>query len=320
MKAKFILSGSVRLAVISISLAACTLLMLTGCGGPKSPVVVIYTSQDEVYAEPIFKDFEQETGIKVEPVYDSESVKTVGLVNRLIKEAGQPQCDVFWNNEEFRTRQLAAHGVFRETNGWTELGYRTRRMLINTNLLPIDKAPKTFSDVTNEMWRGKVVLSYPLFGTTSTHFLAFRQRWGDAAWQAWCKALLANQPKVVDGNSIAAKLVSGGEAWIGFADSDDIAAEQHEGKPVVALPVTDETLYLPNTVGVVRGAPHLVEAERLFEYLKTLAVSQKLVDKQALEGTSLDPKRPVQGLLVDWDALLRDLETGTAEMNQIFLR
>ena len=317
MKAKMmrLLSGPVRLAVIALSLLA-----LAGCGGSHSPVVVIYTSQDEVYAEPIFKDFEKETGIKVEPVYDSESVKTVGLVNRLIKEAGQPQCDVFWNNEDFRTRQLAAHGVFRETNGWTELGYRTRRMLINTNLLPLDKAPRTFSDVTNEAWRGKVAISYPLFGTTSTHFLAFRQRWGDAAWQAWCRALLANQPKVVDGNSIAAKLVAGGEAWIGFADSDDIAAEQHDGKPVVALPVTDETLFLPNTVGVVRGAPHPAEAEKLFEYLQTKAVSQKLVDAQALEGTSLDPARPIPGLKVDWDALLRDLDPATAEMEKIFLR
>jgi iron(III) transport system substrate-binding protein len=212
-KLRLFVSGPARVAALALGLAAgcCGLLALAGCGS-HAPVVIIYTSQDEQYAEPIFKDFEKETGIKVEPVYDSESVKTVGLVNRLIKEAGTPQCDVFWNNEEFRTRQLAAHGVFRETNGWTELGYRTRRMLINTNLLPLDKAPRTFSDVTNVTWRGKVALSYPLFGTTSTHFLAFRQRWGDAAWQAWCRALLANDPKVVDGNSVAAKLVAGGEA------------------------------------------------------------------------------------------------------------
>src|SRR5579863_1933229 len=172
----------VRLVVLLVGLLA-----LGGCGAGQK-VVVIYTSQDEVYAEPIFKDFEKDTGIKVEAVYDSESVKTVGLVNRLIKENSQPQCDVFWNNEEFRTRQLAAHGVFRATNAWVELGYRTRRMFINTNYLSPDKAPRTFSDVTNEMWRGKVAISYPLFGTTSTHFLAWRQKWGDAQWQAWCRA------------------------------------------------------------------------------------------------------------------------------------
>jgi iron(III) transport system substrate-binding protein len=293
--------------------------LLAGCG-KKAPEVIIYTSQDEVYAEPIFKDFTDVTGIRVRAVYDSEAVKTVGLVNRLLAESANPQCDVFWNNEEFRTRQLLAHGVFRETNAWAELGYRSRRMLINTNLLSPDKAPKLFSDVTNEIWRGKVALAYPLFGTTSTHFLALRQRWGDAAWQTWCQALAANQPKVVDGNSVAAKLVGRGEAWIGFADSDDIEAEKNNGAPVMALPAGADTLYLANTVAVVRNAPHPAEAERFFEYLQQKEVSRRLVDVHALEGATLDPATAAKGLQVDWDSLLKDLDAATKEMEQIFLR
>src|SRR5271154_5960761 len=106
-----------RAAVFSCWLA-CAALSWTGCTKSGPPIVVVYTSQDEVFAEPIFKEFEAQTGIQVRPVYDSEAVKTVGLVNRLLTEKNNPQCDVFWNNEEFRTRQLAAHGVFRETNGW----------------------------------------------------------------------------------------------------------------------------------------------------------------------------------------------------------
>ncbi len=307
-------------AILRLTAALAGALALAGCGGGKSREVVIYTSQDEVYAEPIFKDFEKETGIQVRAVYDSEAVKTVGLVNRLLAETNNPQCDVFWNNEEFRTRQLLAHGVFRETNAWAELGYRSRRMVVNTNLLPLDKAPKTFSEATNELWRGKVALAYPLFGTTSTHFLALRQHWGDEQWQAWCRALVANQPKVVDGNSVAAKLVARGEVWIGFADSDDIAAEQHDGAPVVALPVGDETLFLPNTVAVTRGAPHPAEAEKFFEYLQRKEVSQRLVDAQALEGSTLDSTKGEPQLKVDWDGLLKDLDSATKEMDTIFLR
>jgi iron(III) transport system substrate-binding protein len=307
-------------AVMRLAGALLGAVVMAGCGGGKSREVVIYTSQDEVYAEPIFQDFEKETGIQVRAVYDSEAVKTVGLVNRLLAETNNPQCDVFWNNEEFRTRQLLAHGVFRETNAWAELGYRSRRMVINTNLLPLDKAPKTFSDATNALWRGKVALAYPLFGTTSTHFLALRQRWGDDQWQAWCRALVANQPKVADGNSVAAKLVARGEAWIGFADSDDIAAEQHDGAPVVALPVSDETLFLANTVAVTRGAPHPAEAEQFFEYLQQKEVSQRLVDVQALEGATLDSIKDEPQLKVDWDGLLKDLDPATKEMETIFLR
>src|SRR6266498_2851295 len=223
--------------------------------------VVIYTSQDQVYAEPILQEFEQQTGIDVRAVYDSESVKTVGLVNRLIAEKDRPQCDLFWNNEELRTRQLAAMGVFEK---WVAVGYRSRRIAVNTNKVSLAAAPHSLMELTNETWRGRVALAYPLFGTTAPHFLALRQRWGDERWQNWCRALAANKPFLVDGNSVSAKLVAKGEAWVGLADSDDIAAEQREGAPIIPLPLTEEPLLIPNTVAVVRGARHQQAAEKLY--------------------------------------------------------
>src|SRR2546428_5982568 len=226
-------------------------------------VVVPYCAQDQVYAEPIFRDFEKATGIKVRAVYDSEAVKTVGLANRLLAERSHPQCDAFWGNEEMRTRQLAAQNVFRETNGWAAFGYRSRRMVINTNQLSVASAPHSLIDLTNETWREKVALSYPQFGTTATHFHALRQHWGDDAWQTWCRALAANKPFLVDGNSVVVKVVAKGEAWVGLTDSDDIADGQREGLPIAACPMSGETLLIPNTVAVTRGAPHAEAAQRL---------------------------------------------------------
>jgi iron(III) transport system substrate-binding protein len=297
-----------------------TVVLLTGCGKSQSPVVVIYTSQDEVFAEPILAEFQKETGIQARAVYDSEAVKTVGLVNRLLTERGNPQCDVFWNNEEFRTRQLAAHDVFRKTNGWTHLGYRTRRIVINTNLLIAAAAPRTFSDATNAMWRGKVALAYPLFGTTATHFHALRQHWGAAAWENWCRALAANKPFLVDGNSVVVKMVSQGEASWGFSDSDDIAGAQREGFPVAALTTTDETLFVPNTVGVIRNCPHPEAAQRLYEFISDPKVSAKLVELRALEGATLEPATAATGLQVNWEKLLQDLDAVTDKTKEIFLR
>jgi iron(III) transport system substrate-binding protein len=280
--------------------------------------VVVYTSQDEVYAEKIFKNFEKKTGIKVKAVFDSEAVKTVAMANRLLAERNHPQCDVFWGNEELRTRQLAAEGIFRETNGWSAMGYRTRRLVVNTNLLPIAKAPQKFSEATNQVWRGKVALSYPLFGTTATHFLGLRQHWGDVAWQAWCQALASNKVFLVDGNSMVVKLVGSGEAWFGFSDSDDIKEGQHNGLPIVAMPVGDETLFIPNTLGVIRNAPHPEAAQKLFEYLQSKEVLGQLVEAEALESVEL-PKAGM-GLTADWDSLVRDLNSGTTEIKKIFLR
>jgi iron(III) transport system substrate-binding protein len=145
-----------------------------------------------------------------------------------------------------------------------------------------------------------------------------RQLWGDERWLAWCRALAANKPFIVDGNSVVVKQVARGEAWIGLTDSDDIADGQREGLPIAALPLSRESLLIPNTVAVIRNAPHPEGAQRLFEYLRRREIADQLVQAHALEratdgadGTTLKP---------DWDALLRDLETTTKQLNEIFLR
>src|SRR6266480_3829936 len=290
-------------------------LMFPETGKPQKQRVILYCSQDQVYAEPILKEFEQQTGVKVRALFDSESVKTVGLVNRLMAEKDHPQCEVFWNNEELRTRQLAAQEVFEK---WTAVGYRSRRVAINTNKLALASAPHSLIELTNERWRGRVALAYPLFGTTATHFLALRQTCGDERWQAWCRALATNKPFLVDGNSVAARLVAKGEAWIGLTDSDDIAAEQREGAPVLALSLTEESLLIPNTIAVVRGARHARTAEALFDYLQRPEVVKKLVAAQALEGLS-PPSETNATLRPDWDKLLTGLDGGVQSLKEIFL-
>lgn len=296
---------------------------MLGCGqqGRNGNEVIVYTSQDQVYAEPILKEFEQHTGIKVRSVYDSEAVKTVGLVNRILAEQNHPQCDVFWNNEELRTHQLAARGIFRDSNAWNRIGYRSRRMVINTRQLAEASAPKSLMELTNSAWRGKVALAYPLFGTTATHFMALRQVWGEAKWEEWCRNLQANQPMIVDGNSVVVKLVGRGEALVGLTDSDDIAAGQRDGLPVAALPLTEETLLIPNTVGAIRNGPNPESADHLIEFLCSSPTAERLASIHALESAQLpDDADPNAGLPVNWARLLENLEPATVRLKEIFLR
>jgi len=307
----------VRAVAFILSAWGLAVAFLGGCSGRRESTVIVYCAQDQVFAEPLLADFTRLTGIKARPVFDSEAVKTIGLANRLLAEQSNPQCDVFWGNEELRTRQLAARGVFRATNGFATFGFRSRRIVINTNKVSLAGAPRTLAELTNATWRGKVALAYPMFGTTATQFLALRQRWGDAPWQAWCRALQANRTFLVDGNSVVVKLVGQGEAWIGLTDSDDIAGGIREGLPLAAMPLTPETLLIPNTVAVVRGAPHAPEAEQLFQFLQRPEVATRLVKEAALEGAR--PSQP-SGLPVDWEALLNELDTATASMRNIFLR
>lgn len=278
--------------------------------------MTVYASQDQVYAEPILSEFTRSTGIKVRAVYDSEAVKTVGLANRLLREASNPQCDLFWNNEELRTRQLAARGILRETNAWTAIGYRSRRIVINTNVVASAKAPSGLASLTNSEWRGKIALAYPLFGTTATHFLSLRHHWGPEQWERWCRALQANKPLLLEGNSMVVNLVGRGEAWIGLTDSDDIAAGQRSSLPIAALPLTGESLLIPNTVALIHGSRNPGAADELRAFLQRPETVQRLVAAGALEGL----QAPGTGVKADWTALLNDLDSATDTLRGIFVR
>lgn len=303
--------------LLSWGLLALGLGAISGCGKP-APEVVVYCAQDQVYAEPILTAFTAQTGIRVRPLYDSEAVKTVGLANRLIAERSQPQCDVFWGNEELRTRQLVRAGVL-SSNDWGAFGFRSRRIVVNTNRVAVEAYPRSLTDLTNAVWRGKVALGYPLFGTTATHFAALRQLWGPASWEQWCRALVANAALVVDGNSVTARLVAKGEASAGLTDSDDIAAEQRAGGPVIALPIGPETLLIPNTVALTANAPHPEAGRRLMAYLRSEEVVSKLMRAGALEGgRSSELANPV--LQPDWQLLVDDLPATTACLKEVFLR
>lgn len=295
------------------------LLVVAGCRRDSRATVVVYTSQDQVYAEPLLKGYASEAGVDVRTVFDSEAVKTVGLVNRLIAERGHPQADVFWNNEEFRSHQLAAAGVFASADGFVRFGQRSRRLVINTNLVSVSMAPGRFSELTNAAWNGRVALAYPLFGTTATHFLALRQRWGAEAWLRWCRAMAANRPKLLDGNSQVVRMVGRGEAAVGMTDSDDIVAAQRDGLPVMAMPLTEESLLIPNTAGVVVGSPNPDAARQLLARLQSRTFVDALVQAGALEPVTAGPAQ-AGTLQPDWPALLRDLDRATSDLKEVFLR
>ncbi len=284
-------------------------------GKPRSQVI-IYTSQDQQFAEPILHEFTKQTGIKVRAVYDSEAVKTVGLANRLLAEAKHPQCDVWWSNEALRTRQLARRGAL-DTNTVVEFGFRSRRIVINTNKLALASAPQSLAELTNAAWRGQVALAYPMFGTTSAQFSALRRHWGVERWEQWCRALAANQPFLLDGNSVVVKLVGRGEALVGLTDSDDIAAGQREGLPITSLPTDGDSVLIPNSVAIARHAPHPVEAKKLAGFLTSDAVVMRLITVSALEGKSPESLGHTRA---SWEALLDDLEPATDFLRVVFLR
>ena len=262
------------------------LILLVGCGS-KRDSLTIYTSQDQVYAEPILRDFEKQSGIKIRAIYDSEAVKTVGLVNRLIFEKNNPQCDLFWNNEELRTRQLATKGVLNTSMRIEAFGTRTRQWVWNTNQISMASIPKDLFTLTNAHWRSKVAIALPLFGSTSTHFQILRQKWGKERWKQWCRGLIANDVITVDGNSVVVQLVGRGEVALGITDSDDIRAGLKNQLPIAGKSIVEDGFIIRNSIGYIAGSPYQNLSKRLAEYLQSNSVKDSLIEAGALDSFSV---------------------------------
>ena len=117
--------------------------------GPASPTTVVYVSHDQVFSEPILKDFERDSGIKVRAIYDTEETKSTGAMNRLIARKNNPQADVYWANEPVRAEVLRQQGIaapyvspnaqgipssFKDPDGyWTGFAARARVLIVNKN-------------------------------------------------------------------------------------------------------------------------------------------------------------------------------------------
>jgi iron(III) transport system substrate-binding protein len=271
------------------------LLVVWACTGTDREAVVVYTSLDQIFSEPILQEFERQTGIDVKAVYDVEASKTVGLVNRIIAEAKHPKCDVFWNSEVGRTLQLKKAGllsVYRSPSGtdipdrfkdkdgmWNGFAARARVLIYNTDMLTAEQLPKSIFDLTDPKWKAKVALGYPLLGTIATHMAALYALIGQQQTENFLEGLKKNQVVIVDGNSVVRDIVVQGEVPIGFTDTDDVNVAIQNGEPVnLIFPDQDGigTLLIPNTVALIRGAPNNANGKKLIDYLLSHEVERKL--------------------------------------------
>ncbi len=273
------------------------LLLSTGCWTNTPNDVVVYTALDSEFSTPIFTDFTAATGITVRAKFDTESTKTVGLVQAILAERDRPRCDVFWNNEILNTLRLRRKGLleayvppvaqayppmYRSPQGlWHGFAARARVLIVNTDVVPEDRRPQSIGDLADPKWRGQTAIAKPLFGTTATHAACLFAFWGEPEARRFFHRLKANQVQILSGNKQVALSVAAGRTAFGLTDTDDAIIEQEKGMPVAILyPDQGEdqmgTLFIPNTLAIIRGGPHPQAARRLIDYLLAPAVEGKL--------------------------------------------
>jgi iron(III) transport system substrate-binding protein len=282
-----------------IALASVAILMLAACS--RAPTVVVYVSHDQVFSEPILKDFERDTGIKVRAVYDTEESKSTGAMNRLIAEKNNPQADVYWANEPVRAEVLRQQGIaapyfspsaegipaaFRDPKGyWTGFAARARVLIVNRNTKAKPASVLSYND---PQWRGKTVIANPLFGTTTTQVAALFVLWGDDKARAYMAGLHDNAVKLSGSNGDSADLVARGEFAFSLVDSDDAVNRMRQGEPVEMI-YPDQgadgigCLIVPNAAVLIVGAPHPDLARKLIDYLLSRETEAKLARSDAAQ-------------------------------------
>jgi iron(III) transport system substrate-binding protein len=285
----------------------CSIAAPLGCRGPaQSPdaqrTVTVYVSTDRVFSEPILREYEKRTGVRVNTVYDTEETKSTGLANRLIAEQARPQADVFWSNEPVRTLVLKSRRVlapYRSSSAegipaalvdpegyWTGFSARIRVIAYNTTLVQAAEAPQSIFDLADPEWRGQVAMADPRFGSTSFHVAALYAMAGDAKMDDFFRRLKANGVRIVDGNSVVRDLVARGEVKIGLTDTDDVNVAIEDGQPIAMVLPDAAGLgvpVMPNMVSLIADGPHPEEGRQLIDYLLSADVERQLAQSQAVQ-------------------------------------
>jgi iron(III) transport system substrate-binding protein len=328
-------NGMLKNAVNLVSIVAAAVLV-TGCGEKAPSEVVVYTALDREFSEPIFADFTKKTGIAVRSKFDTESTKTVELAQTIISERNRPRCDLYWNNEILNTLRLERQGLLRSYNSpaaadfpasarspkgmWHGFAARARVLLVNTNQVSEERRPKSIRDLTDPQWRCGI--AKPLFGTTATHAACLFAAWGDQEAKDFFTALKVNA-QILSGNKQVAQAVAGGKLAVGLTDTDDALIEIANGMPVaIVYPDQEEgqmgTLFIPNTLALIKGSPNPEHAQQLVDYLLSAEVERQLAEGPSAQiplrpGVPASPrvKTPseVRAMNVDWNAAAEKWDT-----------
>ena len=279
---------------ISFLIALALIPLLTSCQPTNSRTVVIYVSEDQVFSEPILKDFERETGMTVKSVFDTEESKSTGVMNRLIAEKDNPQADVYWANEPVRADALKQRGVstpyvspsaegipdqFKDTDHyWTGFSARARVLLVNARSTI---KPASVMAYINPSAKGRAAIANPLFGTTTDYVAALFTIWGDDRAKTFMNDMKKNGVKMTTSNGESTDFVATGQVDFSLVDSDDAVNTKKQGKLVeIIYPDQDPNglgvLILPNAVALIKGGPHTENGKRLIDYLLSKETERKL--------------------------------------------
>jgi iron(III) transport system substrate-binding protein len=258
----------------------------------KEGKVVVYSAMDLPVGEKLGKAFEaQYPGIQVQ----IERSGSERLFQRIDQEfaSGIRAADVVNSSDAshfitwkkngwlapFVTEDIAQHFLpeYRDPDGMSA----TTRIYLssiayNTNLVKPDDAPKSFADLLDPKWAGKMVKGHPAYSGTimTTTFQLVRE----LGWDYYEKLSKQRVMQVQSSTDPPKKLALGERAIMADGNEYNVVLLKEAGQPVEALYPAEGTPTISGPTGIFVNAPH-PNAARLFQaWLHTRETQQFFID------------------------------------------
>ena len=250
--------------------------------------LVVYSTNDSTLNDLVFGAFSKETGIAVEPVAAGSGV----VVRRLQAEKDRPLGDIIWgvsrsllqtNKALFapyvsKNRDAIPADYRDPENLWIGNNLHLLVILQNTKMLPADQGPKTWDDLLDPKWKGKVAFTDPAnSGSAYTNVTLLVDLWGggEAGWKK--VAALFKNLKVLNRSSLVFQGVGNGEYPLGISLEYAGPMWAAGGAPVKTIYPADGTLATMEGVAIVKNGPNPESARVFVDYINRKDVREMIL-------------------------------------------
>lgn len=291
--------------------------------------VTLYTSMQLVDSQPLTLAFEKKYGIKVN-LWRASGEK---VAQRVITEdrGGRHDVDVVETDGAqmeilHREKQLAKLDVpsiddvpaaMRPAHG----DYAPSRLTLyvmayNTNRVMAAEVPKTYADLLDPRWTGRIAME----NDDVQWFAAVVKAMGEGEGLAYFRKLAALKPSMRSGHTLMAELVAAGDIDIAIdAHVQGIARLKAKGAPIEWKPL-QPAFGQPTSVGVARRAPH-PEASRLLADFILSREGQEVIKSRNRVPSSRAVDSPLNKFdyrLIDPAIMLDEWDKWSAQWSQLF--
>jgi iron(III) transport system substrate-binding protein len=159
--------------------------------------------------------------------------------------------------------------------------------IVNTKLMPLDQAPKTWKDLAGPEMRGKILMANPAQSGS-----AFSQLHQIVAMYGWdvMDAIIKNAT-FVSSSKLAFQNVAKGEMPLGLTSEFNVLQSKLGGNPVEAVYPEDGTAQIVDASAIIAGAPHLDAAKKFIDFVNSKPAHELMVqiDKRRSARSDVTP-------------------------------